>query len=225
MSDRGHRTAELAFLGELMASIAHELRNPLGVIDSSAHLLRSRLQRSRAVAGCEEHLDRIQGQVRIAARIIDDLLELARSRPPKREAVDLPAVLESARSSVATPPDLVVEVQLEPSLHVVHGDPGHLRQILVNLLENAVEAAGAGGRVRLTALVEGSELALRVSDSGSGIDPDLGLSIFDAFVTGRPQGVGLGLPLSRMLAERSGGSLELGDGPLPGATFVVRLPI
>ncbi|HWV39609.1 MAG TPA: ATP-binding protein [Vulgatibacter sp.] len=220
-AERREREARMAQLGPISASIAHELRNPLGVIDSSVFLLRKHVQHdSRAAA----HLERIAGQVRISTRIIDGLLEIVRGRPPGDIATEVAPVLESAREAVALPEGATLEVHAPQDGPLVHIDPHQLRQILVNLLTNAAEAAGPGGEVRVDTRGEPHALAIFVSDSGPGIDPDLGDRIFEPLVSSKPAGVGLGLALCRTLAVRYGGSIELGESVLGGATFVVRLP-
>lgn len=221
LAERGEREARMAPLGPLSASIAHELRNPLGVIDSSVFLLRKHVERDPRAAA---HLERIAGQVRISTRIIDGLLELVRGRPPGDIATEVAPVIESAREAVPPPDGARLEVFAPPDGPQVHIDPHQLRQILVNLLTNAFEAAGAGGLVRIEARVEPQSLAIVVSDSGPGIDPELGGRVFEPLVSSKPGGVGLGLSLCRTLAERHGGSITLGESVLGGATFVVRLP-
>jgi len=221
LAERGEREARMAPLGPLSASIAHELRNPLGVIDSSVFLLRKHVERDPRAAA---HLERIAGQVRISTRIIDGLLELVRGRPPGDIATEVAPVIESAREAVPPPDGARLEVFAPPDGPQVHIDPHQLRQILVNLLTNAFEAAGAGGLVRIEAHVEPQSLAIVVSDSGPGIDPELGGRVFEPLVSSKPGGVGLGLSLCRTLAERHGGSITLGESVLGGATFVVRLP-
>jgi len=220
-AERQEREARMAPLGPISASIAHELRNPLGVIDSSVFLLRKHVEHDPRAAA---HLERIAGQVRISTRIIDGLLEIVRGRPPGDIATEVAPVIESAREAVSLPQGMNLEVHAPPDGPQVRIDPHQLRQILVNLLTNAADAAGPGGVVRIDTRVEPQALAVTVSDDGPGIDPDLRDRIFDPLVSSKPGGVGLGLALCRTLAERHGGSIELGESALGGATFVVRLP-
>lgn len=218
---RARQTGRLATLGELAASIGHELRNPLGVIDSSVFLLRKRI-------GSEElngHLDRIEGQVRISSRIIDDLLAIARDRPPIAESVELTALLVEAREAVTLAPGVKLTIDLPSILPPVRVDPSQMRQVLVNLLSNAADAVGDTGEIRIEAAEDdGRRLVLRVSDSGAGIDPAVRDQIFDPLVTTKARGIGLGLSLCKRLVERAGGTIAVEDGPLGGACFVVRLP-
>ena len=222
LAERSEREARMAPLGPLSASIAHELRNPLGVIDSSVFLLRKHVEHDPRAAA---HLERIAGQVRISTRIIDGLLELVRGRPPGDIVTEVAPVIESAREAVPPPDGARLEVYAPPDGPQIHIDPHQLRQILVNLLTNAFDAAGPGGLVRIEAHVEPQALAIAVSDSGPGIDPELGDRVFEPLVSSMPGGVGLGLALCRTLAERHGGSITLGESLLGGATFVVRLPV
>ena len=209
-------------LGELAASIGHELRNPLGVIDASVFLLRKRIGTEPELAA---HLDRIASQVRISSQIIDDLLAIARDQPPRLEDVDVAQLLEQVLAAVPASPGVRVSLVLPPELPLLRADRGQLRQVLVNLLTNAVDAVGEEGRIQIECKLEGGELVLLVGDDGPGIDPALGDRIFAPLVTTKERGVGLGLSLCRRLIERAGGTVGLEPGPLPGATFAVRLPL
>ncbi len=220
--ERAKRRGRLATLGELAASIGHELRNPLGVIDASVFLLRRRLGPDERFSA---HLDRIEGQVRISSRIIDDLLEIATERAPIGQPVELAPLVEAARDAVSFSPRGRLSVDVPADLPKAKADAGQLRQVLVNLLSNAVDAAGADGEIRVELRAEPRWLAIAVSDSGGGVDPSLGLRIFEPLVTTKTRGIGLGLSLCKRLIERSGGTIALEPGPLPGACFVVRLPL
>ncbi|HEY0840540.1 MAG TPA: HAMP domain-containing sensor histidine kinase [Vulgatibacter sp.] len=220
--ERATRQERAAALGALSASIAHELRNPLGVIDSSVFLLQ-KLVRDEPKAAA--HLDRIAGQVRLSSRIIDGLMELVRGIPPGEPATELRPAIDAAAEGIPLPPGSRLEVEVPPDVPKVGIEPHQLRQILVNLIGNAADALSEGGRVLVEARPEADSIALRVSDTGAGVDPEIRDRIFEPLVTAKSGGVGLGLALCRSLAERHGGSIDLGPSVLGGATFVVRLPV
>jgi signal transduction histidine kinase len=215
------RTERLSTFGQLVGSIAHDIRNPLGVIESSTHLLR---QRAGEDAGVRKHVERISEQVAVANGIISNLLDMIRDRPLAREPVKLIEVVESAAASLARPPDVRLALEGLEGLPQIAGDAGQLRQVFVNLIQNAIHAASPRGEV----LVRGSRgegrVSLEVADSGPGVDPATRRRLFEPLITTKPNGVGLGLALVRRIAERHGGSVEYADRPGGGALFAVHLP-
>jgi two-component system sensor histidine kinase HydH len=212
------RSERLSTFGQLVGSIGHELRNPLAVIESSLYILRGRMARGDERA--QKHVDRIGEQLGIANSIISDLLDMIRDRPLATQPVRLRDVVEAAANQVH------LALGLEPlaKLPEVKGDPSQLRQIFINLLQNAQQAAGPEGTVTLDAQADDAEVAVGVSDSGPGVDPAIRPRLFEPLVTTRHKGVGLGLALVKRIAERHGGSVVY--EPLGrGARFVVRLPL
>ncbi|MGD8858457.1 MAG: protoglobin domain-containing protein [Myxococcales bacterium] len=218
------RTERLATFGQMTSTIGHELRNPLGVIESSVYLLRRRVGEDPAVV---RHLDKIQGQVARSNRIIGSMLDIVRDRPPNRGRV-LPVVAaDRAVADVLERRGFGVELVAEAKVAPVLVDPQQLHQVLVNLLDNAVDAIGGEGRVRVRVGAAGaSRVALVVSDSGPGIHPDVRARLFEPLVTTKDAGVGLGLALCRKLVDAAGGTLDVvspGQDDLPGAVFRVTL--
>ena len=211
------RSERLSTFGQLVGSIGHELRNPLGVIESSLYILRGRV-----AAGDEratKHVDRIAEQVGIANTIISDLLDMIRDKPLISEAVRLRDVVEAAALQLHLP------LGLEPLAHLpaVRGDPSQLRQVFVNLLQNAQQAAGPIAAVTLDAQSAPAEVVVGISDNGPGVDPSVRTRLFEPLVTTRQKGIGLGLALVKRIVERHGGSVAY-EPRGKGARFVVRLP-
>jgi len=220
---RMQQTERLATFGQLVASIGHELRNPLGVIESSLFLLRGRVPADEKVV---RHLDRIEAQVRTSNRIISDMLDIVRELPAQRRPVPLPHIVKAVLDTTPPPENVSLAVDLGKGLPEVAVDPDQLRQVFGNLLENAYQAAGEGGEVRMLArTTDDGMVEIVVNDSGPGIDPAIRNRLFEPLVTTKVKGVGLGLSLSRRILERNEGTITLGQGPLPGAAFVVRLPL
>jgi signal transduction histidine kinase len=217
----GHllRTERLATFGLLGSAMAHELRNPLGVIESSLYLIR---QRGVADEDIVKHLDRIGRQVDRSNRLIGSLLDLARDKPVQAQPVDVNALIREAIADVSSNGQ-AIEASV-PIAVTVTGDAEQLRQVLDNLLRNASEAAGAEGRIQVAVEPANDRIRLVVSDSGAGIHPSIAERLFEPLVTTKSTGVGLGLALSRKIVEAHGGSLQLTDGPLVGASFAVELP-
>ena len=219
--ERAARSARLATFGQLVGSIAHELRNPLAVMETSLFLLRGRAEKD---AGLKKHVERIGDQVRVANEIISDLLEIIRDRPLLREPVELGALVAEAAQAAAPPEEVRLELDTA-GLPVFPGDRGQLRQLFLNLLENAVDAVAPRGEVRVVGRAAGRHLLVSVEDSGPGVDPAIRARLFEPLVTGKPSGIGLGLALVKRIAERHGGSVAYEPGEGGGARFTVRLPL
>lgn len=221
LESRQARAERLATFGQLVGSIGHELRNPLGVIETSLYLLKSKAGEDERT---HRHLERIANQVTLANDIITQLLDLIRDRPLQRTAVDLGPLVGDALTTVKREPGVALDVSgLEPGL-VVQADATQLRQVVVNLVDNAIYAAHLEGRVAVGLRRVEDAAELTVDDSGAGIDPTVKGRIFEPLVTTKPKGIGLGLALVRRIVERHGGTIEAGRGPLGGARFTVTLP-
>jgi signal transduction histidine kinase len=218
------RSERLATFGQLVGSIGHELRNPLGVIETSLYLLRGRAgEDERAL----KHIDRISEQVHVASGIITDLLEMVQDRPVVRQRIRVAAVAADAAGSVPRPDGVRLVVEGLEALPDVEADPGQLRQALVNLVENAVQATSPRGEVRIVGAVASEAAAavvLAVEDDGPGVDEAVRRRLFEPLVTTKARGIGLGLALVKRVAERHGGSVAYEPRPGGGARFTLRLP-
>jgi len=221
---------------EFMATLAHELRNPLAPIRNSIALLQLKGPQVPELIAARDVLDR---QVKHMTRLLDDLLDVNRLGRHKlqlrKTRVTLASVLESAVETVQ-PAILESRHQLVQDLPeaplVLDADPVRLAQVFSNLLNNAAKYMDPGGRIMLSAAREGSDVLVSVRDEGIGIDRDSLRNVFEMFVQvpvalGRAQGgVGIGLALARGLVELHGGTISAhSDGPGRGSTFSVRLPL
>ncbi len=216
------RAERLATFGRLIGTIGQELRDPLGVIDSSIFLLR---QRAGADPRLLRHLDRIAEQVGIANGIVAGLFELVDDVPLIRRPVHLGPVVAGALDSASAPPSVKVGMSGLDRLPVLAGDPIQLQQVFVNLIVNAVQAvAPAGGEVFVDGRVDGDAVAVAVADSGPGVDPHTRARLFEPLVTTKAKGLGLGLALVRRIVERHGGTVVY-ESDAKGHQFVVRLPL
>ncbi len=221
---------------EALAMLAHELRTPLAAISNSAHLLRPGVVDQ---TGLDEAREALFRHARTMARLVEDLLDASRvargalaMRPERVAAADVLArAVEDVRPQVeAKRHDLAVSLPPEPIL--LEADPTRLEQVLVNLLGNAAKFTPEGGQITLMARLEGSELVVRVADSGVGLTPGDRSRIFELFAQAessadhRHGGLGIGLALVKSLVELHGGSVSVAsDGPGQGSEFVVRLPV
>jgi PAS domain S-box-containing protein len=220
---------------QFLATLAHELRNPLAPIGAAAEML------TRPTLG-DEHLSWsrqvIQRQVEHMARLLDDLLDVARITRGKlrlqKRTVDLASVVDTAVEAVrplmtARAHDLTVD--LPPELPTLDADPVRLAQVLSNLLTNAAKYTDSPGRITLAARVEGSVLRISVKDNGIGLSPSALTHIFEMFSQGHEDlgraegGLGIGLALVKGLVDLHDGAIEaFTGGPGCGSEFVVTLP-
>jgi len=214
------RAERLATFGQLVGSIGHDLRNPLGVIETSLYILRGRVGEDGKVV---KHLDRISEQLGIANAIISNLLDMIRNRPLQSERVRLPEVVAGAAGAVKRPAGVALSLDGIDALPEVDGDPVQLRQVFVNLLENAVYAASPQGAVAVRATALDGAVEVHVEDSGPGVDPATRRRLFEPLITTKERGIGLGLALVKQIAERHGGTVEYSDRAEGGARFTVRL--
>jgi len=219
----------LAVVGELSASIAHEVRNPLGVIFNSLGSLRRLL--ARPAPDVKLLLDIVGEEASRLNRMVDDLLDFSRPLAPAKAATPLGPLFEDALAAArAEAPSHPVDVRMEIQVETAPADGRLLRQALVNLFRNALQAMQRGGtltvRAAPSALREHPAVLLAVRDSGPGIPREARSRIFQPFFTTRAQGTGLGLAVVRRIVEGHGGSISLADTPPgEGAEFLVVLPL
>jgi signal transduction histidine kinase len=211
---------KLAGIGRLAAGVAHEINNPLAVILGYAHLLRRQAEGRLA-----DDLGIIEDESLRAKEIVEGLLDLSRPLAAAPEPVDLKLLGDEVVGRLAASGQLggaAVEVR---GAAAVEGHPQKLRQVLLNLVKNGVEAAGPGGKV-LVGLSAGSGggAVIQVSDTGPGLSAEASHKLFEPFFTTKPTGTGLGLAVSLGIVHAHGGTLEAGQAPGGGARFTIHLP-
>jgi len=210
---RGEATARMA------AAVAHEIRNPLGIIRGAVELVRER-SGAQLVARDRERLHDVLGEVERLRVLTEDFLDLSADRPLQTTPIDLGEVAaEAAHGNRTIHPELDVSIGI--SAPPVSADPGRLRQVFANLLANAAQAGAR--RVEIRGGSRGDHVGVIVADDGPGVPADLRERLFEPFVSGRSGGIGLGLAVSRRIVERHGGTLALVDEGA-GAVFELRLP-
>ena len=214
----------LAAIGQLAATIGHELRNPLAVIDTSLHLLERRLGDDPKA---HRHANKIGTQVGVCGEIITALLMLARDRPPERHPAPVGPIVASALEGLARY-GVKIGVELPDDLPAAFVDAGQIRQVVANLVSNAIHAVQAGprpeGHVELVGMKQDDTLVLEVRDDGPGITPEVRARLFEPLFTTRAKGVGLGLALVRRVIEKHGGTVEAVPRSQGGACFRIELP-
>ena len=222
---------KLAAMGTMLASVAHELNNPLAVIMMEADLLHEERQDNVQA----EPVKAIMQAAERCMRIVRNFLTLARQHPPERQNVALNTAVRGAMELLVyglQVDTITVDWQLAPDLPMLWADPHQLHQVIVNLVTNAHHAlreVPLPRRLTLTTRYDprGTGVVLEVADTGPGIPPALQARLFEPFFTTKPPGVGtgLGLPLCRGIIEEHGGSISVESQPGQGTVFRVVLPV
>ncbi|MCY2959195.1 MAG: ATP-binding protein [Planctomycetota bacterium] len=224
------RAARLAGLGTLAAGIAHEINNPLASIAGCAEGLERKLRSGGTTPEQQrEYLQIIAKEAYRAHEITSRLLEFARSDPATPLPFAVAAVLreiEVLLEHQLRARSVRLDVDCDPEMPRIVGNPSEFKQVLLNLLHNAIDASPSGGKIRVTCRRERSDAILEVEDQGPGIPPDRVERIFDPFFTTKEpgKGTGLGLAIVHRIVEAHGGDIQVVDTG-HGALFRVRIPL
>jgi two-component system, NtrC family, sensor kinase len=226
------QSQKLASIGELSAGIAHEINNPLAIIRQEAEWLLHLFKKESPpdAAEIKNCLTEVVHQVDRAREITHNLLNFARRQQPVVQAVDLNRLVEDMTLLVAKEAQhhhIAVVKQLQPDLPSINSDAPLLRQVILNLLNNAIQATGPDGTVTVTTReVEPNQVMVQIDDTGHGIPKENLAQIFDPFFTTKPQGkgTGLGLSICHGIIERLGGKISAASEVGRGSSFTVKLP-
>jgi signal transduction histidine kinase len=221
-SQRLQRAERLITLGQVAGGIAHELRNPLSVIQTSAFFLKS--ARSLTPDKRGEHLDRIERNVELADNVITALSNFAKMPVPNLVPLDLAEVVRTAIDAETLPRSIDLRVGIPPDLPKVRSDSGQLRIVIGNLIRNARDAMPSGGQLVLSATADEDQATLEVSDTGVGIPPEQLSRVMDPLFSTKARGLGLGLSIARSIIEKVGGTLHVTSTVGTGTTFRITLP-
>ena len=212
----------MAAIGEGLAIVAHELGNPLHSISGHIELA---LEEQSLSPPISKHLKIVQGQLDRMINVIRKLLMMSRRERTHAEPVlvsDLVSDILKLLSPRLEKSRISVETTFPDPCPRIDSDLEGLQSILINFLENALDATGSGGSIRIRCLEEEGFLSLHVQDSGPGIPPESRERIFEPFFTTKPHGTGLGLAICRKIIDDLGGDLRLGEGP--GGHFILTIP-
>ena len=230
------RKGRMEQLGQMIATVAHELRNPLSAVRTSAFLVERKINGKGL--GLESQLQRIANGVVRCDTIISELLDVSRSRPLDCKVSDLDQWLEVVAAEECRKLPSVVEVSCELGLRgkKIPFDPGRMSRALINMLNNATEAmVGKGGeefkgqgtqaRIKVKTYQSGNHVVLEVSDNGPGIPPEMLDKVREPLFTTKQFGTGLGIAAIEQIAMLHGGSLTITSTLGVGASFAIRLPV
>jgi signal transduction histidine kinase len=218
------RKEKLAMLGLLAGGVGHELRNPLGVMTNAVYYLDAVL--TEAPAEVREYLGILRTQVTLSEKIVGDLLDFARIRPPEFETVSIKQIVDEQLERAGSLEAVSVEHDFPADLPRVRVDRVQIGQVVLNLITNALQAMNGNG-AKLT--FRGRRAAsgfvrLEVIDTGTGITPDEMEKLFEPLFTTKARGIGLGLAVSRGLVQANGGVISAESRPGAGTTMSVSLP-
>lgn len=221
-----NQAERLAALGEMTAGVAHEIRNPLGIISSTAQLLRERLARyepqNRLAEIIVEEANRLNEKV-------TEFLDFARPRTPNLQSCELEKVLDRSLELLQPEIDrlhIAVERRYQSDGKPQVADPDLLHQAFLNILLNALQAMPEGGRLKVSLApgTNGEGSRIRIEDSGEGIDPETLKKVFNPFFTTKEKGSGLGLPIVKSIVESHQGAIRIESQPGRGTAVTIELP-
>lgn len=228
-----HQNEKLAAIGSLLAGVAHELNNPLSIVLGQASILREEMEGDKALATLVERAAKIEAAAERCARVVRSFLAIARQRPAAKSVFSAVALLDASVELLSyglKSNGIEVERDYRPDCPQVLADRDQVQNILINLVVNATQALeriAGSRRIRVTAMpTPDGSARIVVADNGPGVPAEIAKRIFEPFFTTKPQGVGtgIGLAISRGLAESQGGRLALLPPNGGGAAFELLLP-
>jgi signal transduction histidine kinase len=223
------RSERLAAVGELASGVGHELRNPLNVIRNCAYLLNMALS-DKGDEEAANTLKVLDKQIDIANKIVTDLLDFTRIRPPAQSKVDLGIIIKESLSWITIPEHITVKANLNGHSPLVNTDGEQISRVFSNIISNAVQAMSgpapaSPGVLGIDIGTDESFAWIRFKDTGCGISEENMHKIFEPLFTTKPKGIGLGLAISKRLVEQNSGKIEVTSQVGEGTTFTVKLPL
>ncbi len=215
----------LASLGELAAGIAHEVRNPLGSIQGAVEILSEGLPPSSPKL---EFAQIAKKEVAVLDKLVNEILRFSKPTPPRKIPTDLAELVEAAYrlcADQALRQNVDIVREFDATIPKVLVDPEQIKQVLLNIMINAIQIQPQGGKVLIRIFRDSEELVVSMQDSGPGIKPEHFDRIFDPFFTTKRDGTGLGLSISYQLVSGNGGRIRATSPPGKGACFILSFPV
>ncbi len=217
------RSEKMALIGQLSASIGHELKNPLSRIKGAVSILRD--DRECEEREAKELLRIIDNEVMISTKIINDLLDFSRERKPALKRQSLNTIIDATLSRLAINDQIMLEKHLNPQLPQLDMDDGQIQQILINLIMNAIHAMEHGGKLYIQTDFDKDQAILVIKDTGCGMSPEQLSNIFEPLYTTKPRGIGLGMSIVKILVEKHKGTIDVQSRQNIGTKITVFFPI
>jgi PAS domain S-box-containing protein len=219
------RNEKLAVLGQVAGSVGHELRNPLGVMSNAVYFLQTVL--ADADETTQEYLNIIKDEIAGSERIVSDLLDSVRTKPPRLETVDVKELIDRTLVKCNVPPGVRVEIEIPEKLPPLRVDPLQIHQVFRNLIANGIDAMSEGGTLTIQASEDAlaGTIAIAVQDTGCGMTHEQMDKLFQPLFTTKARGIGLGLVVVKNLTEANGGQVKVQSKPGKGTIFAITLPM
>ncbi|MDD5057351.1 MAG: PAS domain S-box protein [Sideroxydans sp.] len=218
------RKEKLAVLGQVAGSVGHELRNPLGVMSNAVYFLQTVL--ADADETTRDYLNIIKGEIASSERIVSDLLDSVRTKPPQPETVGIAELIAQTLGKLAVPPEVKVILDIPEPLAPLWVDAMQIHQVLRNLISNGIEAMPEGGTLQIGARENRPDKTVTISvrDSGVGMTAEQLNRLFQPLFTTKARGIGLGLMVVKNLTRANGGTVKVESEAGKGTLFAVTLP-
>lgn len=222
--DKIVRSEKLATIGQVAASVAHEIRNPLGVIKNAAYYL-NMTELCKNDPECKENLNIIFQEIKNSDKIINDLLEYSRTKESNLRPENINSIIEEMTGKLKAAPNVELALELGRDLPNIEVDAQQIKQVFYNITQNALESMEKGGKLKIKTGIKEDFIEVSFSDTGSGISKENLRKIFDPLFSTKAKGTGLGLSVCTVLVERHGGRIDVQSEEGRGATFTVKLPV
>jgi len=217
------KNQRLITIGQLGASLAHELRNPLGVINNSIYFLNMELD--DADEAVMKHLKIMKKKISACNKIITDILEFSHIKKPTLTIHNINTIIDNTLSQVTFPDNVDIITDLDENLPLIRFDVNQLQQVFFNLINNAVDAMPDGGILKIITQLKNNIVEIKFSDNGVGISENNLKKIFEPLFTTKAKGFGLGLTTCKTFIEGHGGTIEVESEVDKGTTFIIKLPV
>jgi len=217
------RKERLAVLGQFSGNISHELRNPLGVIDSSIYFLQMRLK--DADEKVLQHLDRISTSVKTSTSIIENLLDLSRMTKPVMEKYAVSPLLTEFIENSKPPESINILRNFPEEETEIMVEKEQFRMAIGNILKNAFAAMNENGTLEISIFKSNGNVVMSFKDSGQGIEANHINQVFQPLFSTKSKGIGLGLSITKMIIENHGGTIRVDSEPGKGANFIIEMPL
>ena len=222
------RSEKLAAIGQLAGGVGHELRNPLGAIKNAVYYVKGKVAKSELAQQeprVMEFLGIVDEEIESSNKIISDLLGFARVGKPSVSPSRIHKVIEGTLERMTIPDNIELIKELDAGLPEINIDPDQIKQVLVNIITNAVQVMPDGGTLTIVTREKEKSLEVDIADTGYGMPEEVISKIFDPLYTTKAKGIGLGLAVCKAIVERHEGNIEVQSEAGKGTTFTIELPL